>query len=60
MIGCELCEKLYNAFVFYEDEYEKFANDLLSGIFSDILMGIYHKFKQAFRIGKDGGAVEFC
>lgn len=61
VIGCVLCERLYNAFVYYEDEYEEYVDNLSDNeLFSDILMGIYHKFKQAFRIGKDGGAVEFC
>lgn len=61
VIGCELCEKLYNAFVFYEHEYEEYINVSSDNeIFDSILMHIYHSFEQAFEIGKDGGAVEFC
>lgn len=61
VIGCELCEKLYNAFVCYEDEYEEYVGNLSDEeLFDSILMRIYRKLKQAFGIGRYGGAVEFC
>ena len=61
VIGSVLCEELYNAFVFYEDGYEKYVTNLSDDeFFGSIFMRIYCRFKQAFKIGKDGGAVEFC
>lgn len=61
VIGSALCEELYNAFVFYEDEYEKYIDASFNDeMFNSILMRIYHNFEQSFEIGKDGGAVRFC
>ena len=61
VIGCVLCEKLYNAFAMYEDEYERYISRLFNNeVVDDMLMCIYRKFKHAFGIGRYGGAVEFC
>lgn len=54
VIGCILCQKLYDAFDFYEDEFEKYV------VGFGFTMRIYRNFKHAFKIGKDNGAVEFC
>lgn len=51
-LGTEVCKSLYKDFEDYSSRADEF--------FDEYSLKIYNKFKEAFRVASDNGAVQFC
>ena len=60
VIGSVVSEKLYKDFSSNAESFGQWVCQNYSTLESGLLLRMYYKFKSAFEIAKDGGAVEFC
>lgn len=60
VIGSVVSEKLYEDFSSNAESFEQWVYQKYSIFDGEWLLQMYYKFKSAFEIAKDGGAVEFC
>ena len=60
VIGSIVSKKLYEDFSSNQELFEQWIYQKYSVFECELLLRMYHKFKWAFEIAKDGGAVEFC
>lgn len=60
VIGTYACRLLSNAFTICYDSFKTWTIANMQSAECDFLIGIYDKFKAAFKYASDEGAVEFC
>lgn len=60
VIGTYACKILYEAFSMFKNGFDVWALSNMQPSDYQYVMATYDRFKEAFEIASDGGAVEFC